>query len=69
LGAAANGIAITHHTGKILWGNPAFTKLTGYAAEEAIGRNSRFLNSGRHGPEFFADLWRPSMPARCGMVN
>ena len=57
LDAAANGIAITHRTGKILWVNPAFTKLTGYAAEEAIGRNPRFLNSGRHAPEFFADLW------------
>ncbi|SNR71558.1 PAS domain S-box-containing protein [Blastococcus mobilis] len=27
----------------LIWVNPSFTRLTGYAAEEAIGRNCRFL--------------------------
>jgi len=27
----------------LVWVNPAFTRITGYAAEEAVGRNCRFL--------------------------
>ena len=43
--------------GKIEWVNPAFTKLTGYSAEEAIGGNPRLLKSGQHPPGFYANLW------------
>ena len=57
LDAAANGIAITKPNGKILWVNHAFTKLTGYSAEEAVGQNPRVLKSGQHPPEFYTDLW------------
>jgi len=57
LEAAANGIVITERNGRILWVNPAFTHLTGYAAEEAIGQNPRILNSCRHPREFFAEMW------------
>ena len=58
LEAAANAIVITDRKGDILWVNPAFTSLTGYTREEAIGRNPRVLKSGKHSPEFYADLWR-----------
>ncbi|MEI6463976.1 MAG: response regulator [Verrucomicrobiota bacterium] len=34
-----NGVLITGPTGKIEWVNAAFTRLTGYSAEEAIGRH------------------------------
>lgn len=58
LAAAANGIIITDRSGSIQWVNPAFTRLTGYAAEEVIGRNPReFLKSGRHDQEFYRRLW------------
>jgi len=57
LTATANAIVITNHEGKIEWVNPAFTKLTGYTAEEAIGGNPRLLKSGEHGPSFYANLW------------
>jgi len=44
---SANAIIITDaiHGSKhpILYVNPAFERLTGYAADEAVGRNSRFL--------------------------
>jgi len=43
--------------GIIRYVNPAFTKLTGYSSEEAVGRNPRFLKSGRQGLEFYKDLW------------
>ena len=57
LEAAANGIVITDSQGKILWVNPAFTRLTGYTADEAIGQNPRLLRSGRHPQPFYAGLW------------
>ena len=58
LSAAANAIVITDRAGKIEWVNPSFTKLTGYSADEAIGRTPRFLKSGQHPPEFYAGLWQ-----------
>jgi PAS domain S-box-containing protein len=57
LEAAANGIAITKRDGTILWVNHAFTRLTGYTAEEVVGRNPRVLKSDRHPPKFYHDLW------------
>ena len=57
LAAAANGITITDRYGTIVWVNPAFTQLTGYAAEEAIGKNPRFLKSGIHSNQFYRKLW------------
>ena len=57
LTAAANGIFITDRAGKIEWVNPAFTRLTGYRAEEVIGGNPRALKSGQHPPAFYANLW------------
>ncbi|MFZ0804823.1 MAG: PAS domain S-box protein, partial [Candidatus Sulfotelmatobacter sp.] len=57
LEAAANAIIITDSAGKILWVNRAFTQLTGYSLEEAIGNNPRILKSGEHDPAFYQDLW------------
>jgi diguanylate cyclase (GGDEF)-like protein/PAS domain S-box-containing protein len=55
---AANGVVITDPTGAILWVNPAFTQMTGYSAEEAIGRNPRILNSGQQDAQFFRAMWQ-----------
>jgi PAS domain S-box-containing protein len=57
LAAAANGIVITDHAGMIVWVNPAFTRLTGYSAEEIIGQYPRLFKSGKHDPAFYKDLW------------
>jgi PAS domain S-box-containing protein len=57
LTAAANAIVISDTQGRIEWVNPAFTRLTGYAAEEAIGKTSKLLKSGQHPPAFYAALW------------
>ncbi|MFP4388562.1 MAG: PAS domain-containing protein, partial [Desulfococcaceae bacterium] len=51
------GIFITDVDGAILDVNPAFTQITGYSREEAVGRNTRILKSGRHRPEFYARMW------------
>ncbi|MBA4136067.1 MAG: hypothetical protein C0518_01970 [Opitutus sp.] len=48
---------ITDANGTIEWVNPAFAKLTGYAADEVLGRNPRFLRSGDHPPEFYQQMW------------
>ena len=58
LEAAANSIVITDVTGKIFWVNSAFTRLTGYSAEEALGQNPRMLNSGKQDRSFYAHLWQ-----------
>ena len=41
----------------ILRVNPAFTRLTGYAAQEAVGRPLSMLRSGRHDPDFYETMW------------
>ena len=58
LNSAANSIVITDRDGTILWVNAAFTKLTGYAAAEALGRNPRVLKSGKHDNQLYRDMWR-----------
>ncbi|RZI44804.1 EAL domain-containing protein [Herbaspirillum sp. HC18] len=52
------GIVITDHKGKIESVNPAFTQITGYTAEEAVGQNPRMLKSNRHDESFYADMWK-----------
>ncbi|CBE70010.1 MAG: PAS domain S-box protein [Candidatus Methylomirabilis oxygeniifera] len=64
LEAAANGIIITDRGGMILWVNSAFARLTGYTAEEAIGRNPRLLKSGQHDQAFYHNLWETILAGR-----
>lgn len=58
LEAAATGIVITEIDGDIIWVNPAFTQITGFSADDVIGRNPRILNSGSHGEDFFDAMWK-----------
>jgi PAS domain S-box-containing protein len=57
LEAAANGIIITWLDGTIQWCNPAFSRMTGYAIDEVLGKKIAILNSGRHEREFYRQLW------------
>ena len=54
---AGEAVVITDLDGVIQYLNPAFQKATGYAKEEAIGQSTRLMKSGKHSPEFYADLW------------
>ncbi len=51
-------VMITDTTGRIVYVNPSFTRLTGYSFEEALGRNPRILKSGATPPEEYARLWQ-----------
>jgi len=37
--------------------NAAFTRITGYAAQEALGRAPSILKSGHHPPTFYEEMW------------
>ena len=54
---AGNAAFIADTDGSIVWCNAAFCSLTGYPTEEVIGRNPRFLGSGRHGQRYYRELW------------
>jgi len=54
---AHEGIAITDEAGTILDVNAAFTRITGYTREEALGRNPRILKSGLQSREFYENMW------------
>lgn len=51
------GMIITDANNVILQVNRAFTEITGYTAEEAIGQTPRLFKSGRHTAEFYAKMW------------
>ena len=55
---ALEGIMITALDGSIIDVNDAFTEITGYSREEALGQNPRLLKSGRQSPEHYAQMWR-----------
>ncbi|MGB7646051.1 MAG: EAL domain-containing protein [Pseudomonas fluorescens] len=55
---AGEGIIITDADGTILDVNEAFTRITGYLPDEALGQNPRLLGSGRQDQAFYADMWR-----------
>ncbi|BBE50484.1 Cyclic di-GMP phosphodiesterase Gmr [Ferriphaselus amnicola] len=54
---AGEGIMVTDASQTILTVNGAFTQVTGYEAEEVIGKTPSILSSGRHEATFYHDLW------------
>jgi PAS domain S-box-containing protein len=54
---SGHSIYITDSDGVIEYVNPSFTDITGYTAEEAVGKTPAILKSGEHGSEFYAELW------------
>ncbi|WP_243838474.1 sensor domain-containing protein [Nitratidesulfovibrio liaohensis] len=55
---ALEGICITDPEGIIMAVNPAFTTITGYPAEDAVGQTPRILKSHHHDSAFYEDMWR-----------
>ena len=52
-----NGIIITDVKGIILQTNHTFALITGYSAEESIGKSLSILKSGRHNKQFYETMW------------
>ena len=52
------GVIITDATPRILAVNDAYTTITGYARDEAIGKDPGILNSGRQGKSFYEFMWK-----------
>lgn len=58
LTASANAIVITDRAGQIIWGNPAFARLSGYELEKVLGQTLSFLCSGHQDQAFYGQLWQ-----------
>lgn len=56
--STADGIMITDRDNRIVSVNRAFSHITGYSAEEVLGRPPDFLRSGQYDPEFYQRMWR-----------
>lgn len=54
----SEAVVVTDPDGIILDVNPAFTAITGYSAQEALGRAMSMLASGHHDPGFYDAMWR-----------
>ncbi len=54
---AGEGIIVTDPERIILTVNGAFTLVTGFSAEEAVGKTPRLLSSGRHDQAFYQSMW------------
>ena len=53
-----DGIVVTDSNAVIQRINPAFTRITGYSAEEAVGRTPSLLQSGVQSADFYGQMWR-----------
>ena len=57
-GAIKDGIFVTDLDLRIVEVNTAFTQVTGYTPEQAIGQTPKLFSSGRHTKEFYQRMWR-----------
>ncbi len=56
--SAGEGAMISDANNRIMAVNPAFSRITGYSAEEVVGKTPSLLASGRHSHAFFKQMWR-----------
>ncbi|CAK8721591.1 histidine kinase [Candidatus Electrothrix laxa] len=55
---SSEGMLVTDAENCIIMVNPAFTAITGYEREEAIGRDPSFLKSDRQDEDFYRQMWK-----------
>jgi len=53
-----DGVLLTDAASRILFVNPAFCSLTGYAAAEVLGLTPAVLKSGRQSQRFYQEMWK-----------
>ncbi len=69
---AGHAIYITDREGTIEYVNPAFTSITGYSRNEALGKNPNILKSGVQDEAYYKRLWdtlKAGKPWREEVVN
>lgn len=54
---AQEGVMITDPDGRIVEVNEAFSHITGYSRDDALGQTPSLLRSGKHAQEFYAQMW------------
>jgi diguanylate cyclase (GGDEF)-like protein/PAS domain S-box-containing protein len=54
---SGEAIVVTDVDNLIIDVNPAFTRITGYRLDEVRGKNPGVLKSGRHGTDFYQEMW------------
>jgi PAS domain S-box-containing protein len=54
---ASESIIITDPQGTMIYVNPAFERISGYSAAEAVGENPRVLKSGHQDVTFYRRMW------------
>jgi two-component system cell cycle sensor histidine kinase/response regulator CckA len=52
-----DAIMISDPRGRLVYVNPAWTRIYGYSQAEAIGQTPRLLHSGMHDPDFYSRMW------------
>lgn len=55
---AHDPMVVANEEGIILWVNRAFTRVTGYEREIAVGNSTRILKSGVQGRDFYENFWK-----------
>ncbi|MBA4192498.1 MAG: hypothetical protein C0467_31400 [Planctomycetaceae bacterium] len=62
--SSPNAVFITDRTGRIEWVNSAFTRMSGFAYDEAVGQTPHLLNSGKQDASFYRSLWETILAGR-----
>lgn len=55
---SSEGLIITNERQQIVQVNNAFCQISGYKADEVIGKDPRLLSSGRHDKNFYNAMWQ-----------
>lgn len=55
---SSEGLVITNEQQQIVQVNQAFCEISGYKADEVIGKDPRLLSSGRHDKSFYNAMWQ-----------
>jgi len=58
LNVAVNAVVISDLRGNCIWVNRAFSQITGYSFEEAVGKSLSLLKSGVQGDDYYKNLWK-----------
>jgi diguanylate cyclase (GGDEF)-like protein/PAS domain S-box-containing protein len=59
-----DAVMVTDLAGRIVYVNPVFERMTGYAAAELAGRTPGMLKSGLHEADFYRELWSTLLAGR-----